>query len=75
QLRRRRSSASPASARPHTGALPAAATTLSVTVGKGTPVVDPLPPEGDEGGCSAAGSAPVWGLALAGLALLRRRRS
>ncbi|CAM3491010.1 hypothetical protein G4177_09285 [Corallococcus sp. ZKHCc1 1396] len=53
----------------------AAATTLSVTVGKGTPVVDPLPPEGDEGGCSAAGSAPVWGLALAGLALLRRRRS
>ncbi|RKH97348.1 hypothetical protein D7Y13_29890 [Corallococcus praedator] len=53
----------------------AAATKLTVTVGKGTPVVDPLPGEGDSGGCAAAGSAPMWGLALAGLALLRRRRN
>ncbi|RKG75701.1 MXAN_6652 family MXYO-CTERM-anchored protein [Corallococcus terminator] len=54
----------------------AAATTLSVTVGKGSPVVvDPIAEEDEGGGCSAAGSAPVWGLALAGLALLRRRRS
>ncbi|RYZ43677.1 MAG: hypothetical protein EOO71_02575 [Myxococcaceae bacterium] len=53
----------------------AAATTLSVKVGNGTPVVvDPLPAESDSGGCSAAGTAPVWGLALAGLAMLRRRR-
>ncbi|WP_224242374.1 MXAN_6652 family MXYO-CTERM-anchored protein [Hyalangium gracile] len=59
----------------------AAATQLSVTVGKGTPVDVPGEEEEEEGekdnggGCAAAGSAPAWGLLLAGLALFRRRRS
>ncbi|RKH37182.1 MXAN_6652 family MXYO-CTERM-anchored protein [Corallococcus sicarius] len=52
----------------------AVATKLTVTVGKGTPVVAP-PPEDDGGGCAAAGGAPLSALALAGWALLRRRRS
>lgn len=56
----------------------AAATTLVVKVGNGTPVVTP-PEDGDDdsgGGCATAGSVPVWGLVLVGASqvLLRRRR-
>ncbi|WP_224366335.1 MXAN_6652 family MXYO-CTERM-anchored protein [Hyalangium versicolor] len=51
-------------------------TKLSVKVGKGTPVDVPNEegPKESDGGCAAAGSAPVWGAMLAGLALLRRRQ-
>ncbi|TSC24478.1 hypothetical protein FOF48_25805 [Corallococcus sp. Z5C101001] len=54
----------------------AASTKLSVKVGNGSPVVDPVPGgEGDGGGgCTAASSAPVWALALMALPLAARRR-
>ncbi|WP_375758223.1 MXAN_6652 family MXYO-CTERM-anchored protein [Corallococcus exercitus] len=54
----------------------AAATKLSIKVGNGSPVAeDPGKDEGeDSGGCTAASSAPVWALVLAGLPLAVRRR-
>ncbi|MFP2963646.1 MXAN_6652 family MXYO-CTERM-anchored protein [Myxococcus sp. 1LA] len=61
----------------HTDGDRAAATKLSVKVGKGTPGVGPDEGGDEGGGCAAAGSAPLWALLVAGspLALLRRRRS
>ncbi|WP_225413254.1 MXAN_6652 family MXYO-CTERM-anchored protein [Stigmatella hybrida] len=58
----------------------AAATTLKVKVGNGTPPVEEPPPEEEDkdegGGCTAASGAPLWALGLAGLSLaLRRRRN
>ncbi|UQA63187.1 MXAN_6652 family MXYO-CTERM-anchored protein [Polyangium aurulentum] len=54
----------------------AAATKMTVTVGKGSPVDVPAG-EGEEdsgGGCGAAGSSPVWSLMMVGLASFRRRQ-
>ncbi|MCP3102862.1 hypothetical protein LZ198_28690 [Myxococcus sp. K15C18031901] len=55
----------------------AASTKLAVKVGKGSPTPQPDDGGDDEGGCAAAGGAPVWGLAMAVASrlLLRRRRS
>ncbi|MDI3290933.1 MXAN_6652 family MXYO-CTERM-anchored protein [Polyangium sp. 15x6] len=52
----------------------AAATKMTVTVGKGSPVEAPEGEEDGGGGCGAAGSAPVWGLMMVRLASLRRRQ-
>jgi uncharacterized protein (TIGR03382 family) len=53
-------------------------TQLTVKVGKGSPVPEPDGggKDDDEGGCAAAGTAPVWGLMMLGVSrlLLRRRQ-